>query len=477
MEIFVTDPADVLEQLLHTWDGGLEPPVALENFIASNQEILDVDPLLVAAVADFGDVPKLLQHGSYLDPDEKLRLARRIGWIVRVLADWNPAGDGRGVRLQAALAGAASVSTGDSFWRAVQTRINSRLTMAGLEVVVRGRAVNATILEDAPVWEREHLEALQRADQAADWSKLVTLTQAFRLPRIDPPALMAARGLALLDRLRLVKVADSKADWMDAASLLSALSLADAVRVATASRSEHIRFAVLERIVYREKRPLSPTEEGALRNLFLVLSKDRNSWSAWLDVCNRYPVRQPYIQSALARALTRCDEQAIVAYVDSISLSVSGTDGRKVVTACLSEFRRRSTPARRTILWRRAFNRWEHWNFGSTEGQGLSSIAVSELDYAVMGSLIEAPPSNLVANPGKEFDKCFQELEAEWHPELSAAMTGFIRLMSRYQLRAHALTVNAAASNWLPASGSSLYVPPKIDNDFVRRRYQIPVAS
>ncbi|MDX8450809.1 hypothetical protein [Mesorhizobium captivum] len=196
---------------------------------------------------------------------------------------------------------------GEAFWTASAPLLNSRrLTVAGLEFVLRHRAAEFTVRPGAPVWEREHLEALQQADRDREWAKLAEYSRVFGLPRINQGATQAVRGLALLDRTRLVRLADTKHSWAEGNLLLAGLPLAEALRIASASRSDHAKFAALERTIRGNSQALGPEEETALRNLLVVLSRDRDAWPAWLEMCNRYPIRQPQIQAALARALARC---------------------------------------------------------------------------------------------------------------------------------------------------------------------------
>jgi hypothetical protein len=240
--------------------------------------------------------------------------------------------------------------------------------------------------------------------------------------------------------------------------------------LATASGSGHVRFAALERIAGREVRDLSPGEETALRNLLVVLAKDENGWPGWLAVCNHYPVRHPHIQTALGRALARSDESALLAYVDSISLSTSDSGIRECVTRCLSMFRNRANTARRRVLWRSAFDRWQDWNFAANEKQNLIAVAQSALDYGVVGWLVEGEPQVSIANLMGSVDESLRTLDVHWYPSLSAAVSSFFRLISRYQVFAHACSRAVASPDWLP--GPNVHVPTAAADTFVRRRYR-----
>ena len=187
-------------------------------------------------------------------------------------------------------------------------------------------------------------------------------------------------------------------------------------------------------------------EETALRNLLVVLAKDKDAWQSWLAFCNDCTCALPQIQGALGRALARSDESALVAYVDSISLKSRRSDGgmRDCVTYCLTTFRARAGAGRRRALWRRAFDRWRDWDFGAKEIKGLNAVArsVSGLRGRWMGRGRRAArvPHRFQSDRRR---RRIRTLDRRWHPSLSAAISSFFRLISRYEVFAHACNRSA----------------------------------
>ncbi len=463
---------EILNYLLGVWDGEVIPPINLESVLreldASNAEAL-IERLHKATLVDLGDVPGALAILPSLTSSEVLQLARRFGWTVKVLTHWNPLQGRSGLQLEAALASVAMWDDAGIFWEVVRPRLVTT-TIAAFEIVLRGRAAQARVPDDVPIWEREHLQALQEAERTGDWAQLGERTHAFpELPYPDLSAWQATLALASLDWPRLIRLADRSESWLDGHLLLAPLTLFVAFCLATASRSDHVRFAALERVVRREVRDLSPQEETALRNLLLVLSKDENGWSSWLAVCNHYPVRHPHMQVALGRALARSSQGAIQTYVDSISLSTSDSENRKCVTQCLSVFRSQAGAARRRALWRKAFDRWQVWDFAASENRGLTAVARSELDYGVVGWLVEGKPREPSADLEQSFEQDLRALDMEWHASLNAVVSGFFRLISRYQIFAHAIGRSAEDPDWLP--GPSIQTPIAATDHFIQQRY------
>ncbi|WP_156381542.1 hypothetical protein [Aurantimonas sp. Leaf443] len=467
--------ASTIRRLIDVWDGEVVAPTVIEGVIseleAENADLM-VERLAAAAQADLGDVPRALTTSPRFAADETLHLARRLGWTVKTLADWDPHHERSGLRIEAALASAAAWNWHGGFWEAARPRLQGcRLTIAALEIVLRRRAPQTQVPENAPLWEREHLQAMQEAERTQDWTELRERAQAFKqLPLPDLGAGQATLALSFLDWPRLVRLADKSEGWLHGHLLMAPLPLADALRLAAASRNGYARFAALERIAYREVRPLLPQEEVALRNLLIVLAKDANEWPRWLTVCNRYPIRHPHMQAAFGLALARSDEPALQAYIDSISLSTSDTDIRENVTHCLSVFRARAGTGRRRALWRAAFERWEAWDFAKNQEQNLTSLSRSALDYGVVGWLVESQPQKSLADLEQTFVDDLRTLDMQWHASLSSAVSGFVRLVSRYQVLSHAIRRSAGDADWLP--GPAVELPAAATDEFLQKKYR-----
>jgi len=473
MAVVVTARTLSFRRLLDAWDGEVVSPPGIERVITelelSGAETM-VERLALATRADLGDVPESL--ASDLTAEGILDLARRLGWTLRALTAWDPKQDPSGLRIEAALASVAAWNVDGGFWEAAHSRLQGcRLTIAALEIVLRRRAPQAQVLDDAPVWEREHLHAMQEAEQSRDWAELGERARAFQqLPRPDLGAQQATLALSLLDWPRLVRLADQCEGWLHSHLFMAPLPLADALRLATASRNGYARFAALERVAYREVRELVPQEETALRDLLIVLAKDVNDWPRWLAVFNRNSVRHPHMQAALGRSLARSNDLALRAYVESISLGTSDSDSRANVTHCLTVFRGRAGAARRRTLWRTAFERWQAWDFAKNEGSNLTALAQSALDYGVVGWLVEGEPQRTLADLDRIFVSDLRAFDMRWHASITSAISDFCRLVSRYHVLAHATRRSEDDADWLPRPSVDLPASPTVV--FLQRKYR-----
>ncbi|MDP3600146.1 MAG: hypothetical protein Q8R85_03140 [Bosea sp. (in: a-proteobacteria)] len=452
-------PAEEFQRLLDVWDGAVVAPPNVEAEIASLMNAgagMSLDPLRAACHSDFGDVRRRRGTLSDASAAEVQRLVGRLGWIVRTLVEWRPQDDQFGIRLTAALAAIATWDESGGFWNALRDRREQLQTaLRGCEVLVRGIRPEPFVPNDAPIWEREHLEALELADRDGNWERLGQKSHAFpHLGQADDVTKQAVLALAELDWLRLVAVAKRVGGWFHGHALLGPLPLEVALRLAGASASDHLRFSVLERLLHREKRPLTPAEETPLRDLLLILAK-QEAWPAWLALINRYPIRSAHFQSVLGRALARSDRSAVEAYVDSVELAGTDEANRQATTRCLETFRKTAGIGRRLVLWRRAFDRWTAWDFQASEDKHLSSIGRSELDFAVVGWLVEGDSRPTMSALEQAFAEDLNALDREWHRSISHVTSRFFRLLSRFQPFAHSCSRSTADPGWV--IGSTYY--------------------
>lgn len=469
MAIVVTGRDDDLARLLGAWDGVVTAPVSLEVELRRPEEPdlgIAIGRVASAALADLADVPHLLGSGAALG-SRAADLARRLGWTVRTLRDWEARADASGLLLEATLASAAQWDDGGAFWRTFGHLLRERPFVRALRLVLGRRTVQTAALEDARAYEREALKAFELAELAGDWVRLAHAVRSFGVPVADVGAGQAALGLAHLDWRALVGLADATRGWAAAWLLTGALPLVKACRLATASTSGHVRFSVLERVLARTPRELDASEELAFSQFLISLSKDAGTWPAWLAILNDRPVLAPHVQAAIGRALSRCGDGALEDYVSSVPMDSHDGEVRDCLTVALRTFRSRAPAARRLALWRLCHERWVRWDFGAKGGEGLVGVAACSLDYGVVGWIVERS-GWMAEDPEAVFARELRDLERRWHSSLSAAISGFFRIVSRHRLLGHARSCLPRGDDWLP--GGPVRVPAAADQ-FVRARY------
>lgn len=463
-----------LVRVRNAWDGRIGPSRNPEEAITDK---LDSDgryesPSNVAA-AHFNDLTQVVVGGfagPSLSEGATTQLFDRLGGLVDAFVGWDPRSDRICADLENALTLATSWNADGEFWTFLRSlRPNLRIVSLGLEAVILSRQVAARVPDGAPIYEREMLEELHKFEHQGDWGQLMDMAGRFPTILPEPPEWMAIQGLLVIDWPRLITVADRIDSWMHAASFIRPLSMREAIRIATASRSDAIKFAVLERAMHREDGVWDSGNNKALRNFFICLSV-RSDWPRWLNAINRYPVRCRQFQTALGQALARMKLSCFSSYVSSLHLSAKDEEARKLVAECLTEFRSHARISRRRHFWEAAFERWTQWNFGVQESERLTAIAHSALDFAVLGHLIEGDGQKLLASTDSDFEFGLKVLEAQWHSSITDAIARFHRLLSRYQIFAAAQANNNGNNMW---TLNDKVLMPAAANELVLARYKL----
>jgi hypothetical protein len=187
-------------------------------------------------------------------------------------------------------------------------------------------------------------------------------------------------------------------------------------------------------------------------------------WARWMWVMNEFPSRYPAIQPALGRTLSGASVDALGGYLTTLSMNDLS---RPAVTQAFEAFRSSAPETARRALWAMAFKRWQHWDFGTTEGsKSLFRVVSSALDFAVVGYFIECVDSQARDAFAADLARRAQAMEHAWHPNESTVLTARFKLISAYQVIAHAESVIFNQPSWLPSD--TLYRPGWEDGSLYR---------
>lgn len=181
-------------------------------------------------------------------------------------------------------------------------------------------------------------------------------------------------------------------------------------------------------------------------------------------VLNEYPGRYPELQPSMGRALSVAPTHARTTYIATLSMNDLS---KPETTLALETFREVANEASRKELWTAAYQRWTAWDFGTTEqSKSLFSVKVSPLDFAVVGYFVECANSDERASIATKLKNRAIELERDWHSDMSPAITERFKLISTYQLLAHAECVLSTQPSWI--AGDTLYQPSWEDGSLYR---------
>lgn len=265
----------------------------------------------------------------------------------------------------------------------------------------------------------------------------------------------AATALHQYDRARLEALIDRADDLFEVAANVLHMPVAQALTLALTSRNWTFKFWALHRSARfaAEGKPSYPLEWAAL---LTQAAGEPEEWVRWLAVLNEYPSRYPQIQPALGNSLVDASDEALDAYVASISTAADF--GRSHLAAALSVFRTKASLPARQRLWTAAFRKWEAWDFGcNDEMRSLFNVARSSFDYPVMGYLTECLSAEARADMAAKLETRAAAIERAWHSDITPAISERFKLISTYQLLAHADSVVAGVSEWL--ADDQLYRP------------------
>jgi hypothetical protein len=279
-------------------------------------------------------------------------------------------------------------------------------------------------------------------DQLSNWLSVPLKTQ-------------TAAALHQYDQDRLKALIDRADDLFEVASYVLRAPVAQTLPLALTSKNWTFKFWAFY-ISAQFAAAGEPSYHVEWENLLTQAACEPEEWARWLAVLNEYPSRYPQIQPALGNVLASASYEALDAYVASIS-KAADLD-RLHLAAALSMFRTKAPLPARQRLWTAAFKRWETWDFGcDNKTRSLFQVAKSSFDYPVMGYLTECLSRQELDNMAANLELQAAALERGWYPNITQVISERFRLISTYQLLAHANAVLAGNPEWL--AGDQLYRP------------------
>lgn len=257
------------------------------------------------------------------------------------------------------------------------------------------------------------------------------------------------------DRPRLEDLVDRTDDLFEVAAYVLHAPVTQTLRLALTSKNWTFKFWAFHRSarLAAEGKQSYPLEWEAL---LAAAAAEPSEWPRWLAVLNEYPSRYPQIQPSLGNVLVGASDEALDAYVASISKNADF--GRQDLANALGVFRGKASLPARQRLWSAAFKRWKAWDFGcDEESKSLFRLAKSSFDYPVIGYLVECLSPEARADMAAELETRATAMERAWYSDITPAISERFKLISTYQLLAHAEAVLAGVPEWL--ASEQLYKP------------------
>lgn len=267
----------------------------------------------------------------------------------------------------------------------------------------------------------------------------------------------AGAALYQFDRPRLVSRIDAMQDVFQVATHLHRAPVPHVIALALVVKNWTFKFWAFHRSARYANAGKVPPFSTEWQTLLSEAAKDPEEWGRWLAVLNEYPSRFPSIQRTLGSTLVAAPDAALEAYIASVSTTTNSAPSE--LAQALEEFRATAPTEARKRLWSAAYRRWQQWNFGcDKEDRSVFRVTTSSLDFPVVGYFVECLDAPERAAIAANLAARAAALEREWHGGRHSAVTERFKLISTYQLLAHAEVAVNEGVEWLPPV--ALYQPP-----------------
>jgi hypothetical protein len=333
----------------------------------------------------------------------------------------------------------------DELARAVPN-VPESLIVTLAKIIKENRADGQDILASAH-FSTSQIHVLLADVASKDWRSVECAVAHLWMELWSPAKQHASAALYRFDRPSLESIFEGENDFFEITAYVLHTPAAQSLHLATVSTNWTFKFWALHHSANCASRG-SESYPMEWEILLSEAAKVPDEWTRWLAVLNEYPGRYPQRQEALGNTLASAPDEALDAYVSSIS-GVSDF-GRVETATALTIFREKAPACKRQRLWIAAFERWERWDFGCTEhSRSLFSVAKSSFDFPVIGYLTECLDSQARAEWIAKLQVRAAAIERNWHSDVTPAMSERFKLISTYQLIAHSEAVAAGEPEWL----------------------------
>lgn len=388
------------------------------------------------------DLGAIYQYGHSNQPladDDRVIWVDRLAWLLAELEACTDSKFDFG-KLAVVLAVSRAFMFDKCIWERLPTRYLSNNLFACMSALVGATQCSFTSRGySEPIWEREVVDRFQQSDEAEDWPTLVkdwqTIMSAF-WPDVNLQEATACLCVSKQGQNALAIAVDqfsSMAQVMNVANGMTSIQIAD---LAPQLKSRRTRFGFIQSLAFNHLRnealPVTASKQLAL--LFQDVQSDSTEWQKWMNALNCYPVRSNALQTAFGLSLVGASTETKSIYVGAIDLSTYHGDCRIAASECLASFKENAGPDERKQFWTIIYKCWSEWSFGvSDQNVPLTCMAVSELDYGVLGYFLE----NLTEEQRKaDWDQTYAEMMVsnEWHADKTAWTSEWYRALSKWQL-------------------------------------------
>ncbi|QQX92688.1 hypothetical protein IGS75_14815 (plasmid) [Gluconobacter sphaericus] len=424
---------------------------------------------------DLGFVKLMRSSRLPISEDQKEKLTGSVRWLIGMLSDWRGAGDPKQAKLVAMIAVAAWLDENGILWSLMPDKIaqNQELGQFFKNSLKRVHfQIEVAKSSRSPIVDTEQMAEVAAAEAERNWPELRYFAEDTHWG-VHSNVLLR-QSVMLLNRFfpnHLTQVGQTVSQIGIAMTMMTAVSLCDALKIAAKAENDFLQFASVCRIfnVHDRVSPLNTAQEDALDALLKLVVKDAPRWAAWMLAFAAHPYRASQMQPAIGRCLALADEAALRAYVDAICLEPNWL-GRDEVKTCLDAFANRVPLERRQAAWTMAFARWSKWNFNVSEDHSSPiEITLSNIDFAIVGYAVECLTPAEREKHIADLLCMVERAEHVWHKSQLQFMRYIYRILSNAQPFIHARECSDDRDKWL-WSKNGKYFFSHLDDPYWRLR-------
>ena len=425
-----------------------------DPFFVDDADIVEQTALIEAYQADFGAIDKYRCLNRPLEAEDREVWIDRLAWLLvslEAMKETRPAAP----LFLAILQTAAAFKDFGPVWDMIpESYYTVNLLDRVSSIVADLRFVIDQNTPGIPIWEHEAVDCFLKAEAEENWSAIEsswrTIISAI-LPNSYVCQTVACLNATESGQQALAKALDKTESILSIAEAGSSMTPRQIAHVAVYSTSKKTRFGLVQSLSYNQPRGelLEEDTTNILASLFRTIQNDPGEWKKWMQAFNRYPVRTLCLQPALGASMIKSSPDIKSSYIKAIALHEYHGKCRKAVTICLSAFQEQASPDERKNMWYIAFRRWDEWNFGLSHAENcLTCMAVSDLDFALIGYFVECLSQSALSHELEVAYSALSNCLNTWHKDRGAYNTEWFRALSRWQIMIYASAVRNGEQPW-----------------------------
>lgn len=442
-----------------------EEPAAIAKALALINELSELPKKFdVAAFED--EIDSALWWGEDAgSPGEENQLKQRANaqhWAMRELAAFSPVHPLAEYQLQIIL---TTLSVSFRSDRAVMDQLPHEMARAPLVdslVKLMERATMDVGRRGAD--ERHWREVAVSAGRNGNYQSLGNLIRHLEV-RSTADIRLATILLKELNPARLADCIAAKKDVFFSVAVRDAL-YEDAAEFALSVTDITFKFVCVSLLADKRVEDARGGEVEAVRALVLQVAQT-DLWRNWISEFAHYPNGDTVGESALSAALSQMKANRWQDFIDAIELWNLPSTALAVTKILLPFFQALKEEAS-APMWQLAFERWDRWDYGSTEpDKYLLSPESCSLDFPVLIHYATIPLHETEAEEAR-LREFISTIEQRWFVDLLSLASSRNRAVSRLRLVQHGLTIRSHGTEVVNA------LPPPIEpkNEFERVRYR-----